>query len=76
MMGFVLWGAIVLVLCGCLKSLELYNFCVSREGVVRCAGVCRVRVCGCACMSALVAVGKWVVVFVSIGMLVVVVGGG
>ena len=76
MMGLVLWGAIVLVLCGCLEGLEGYDFRVGREVVVGCAGVSRVRVRGCTCMSALVVVGKWVVVFVSIGILVVVVGGG
>ena len=76
MMGLVLWGAIVLVLCGCLKSLEWYDFCGTREGVIRCAGVIRMRVCGCACVGALLAVGKWVMVFVSIGVLVGVVGGG
>ena len=75
-MGLVLWGAIVLVLRGCLKGLEWYDFCGNREGVMRCAGVIRVRVCGCACMGALIAVGKWMEVFVSIGVLVGVVGGG
>ena len=59
-----------------LEGLEGYDFRVGREVVVGRAGVSRVHVRGCTCMSALVVVVMWVVVRVSVGMLVVVVGRG
>ena len=66
----------LLGLCGCLEGSKGYDFRGGREGVVVRAGVGRVRVRGSTCKSVLVAVVMWVVVHVSVGLLVVVVGRG